>query len=361
VIAVRPEPRTAGGLRHLATSRAARLALTVGVVVAIFAGVLPQMADYGQAWDLVRGLAAPEAVLVAVVGAVNLVSYAPLWVAALPGLTWWRALMADQASTAIANTVPVGFAFGVGTTAAMYHSFGFSPATITRAVAVTGIWNNLVKLAMPAVALSGLVLVRDAPAGLAVAAVLGSVVLFAGVAALVAVLIHRRAGAALARHAERLVTRVARRRGRPEPSGWVERTDRFRTDSLELLRHRWVLLTAAAVASHLALFLVLLTCLRTVDGDGADVHWVVVLAVFSVTRLVTIVPITPGALGVAELSYLAGLTAVGVGATGAAGAVLLFRFLTWFLPIPLGLVAWLMWRRGVGRVPVPPEHAGARA
>ena len=73
-----------------------------------------------------------------------------------------------------------------------------------------------------------------------------------------------------------------------------------------MLRHRWPHLSAAAVVSHLALFLVLLVCLRTVDGQGSDVPWLLVLAVFSVTRLVTIVPITPGALGVAELSYVAG-------------------------------------------------------
>ena len=75
-----------------------------------------------------------------------------------------------------------------------------------------------------------------------------------------------------------------------------------------------------------------------------------VLAVFAITRLVTLVPITPGALGVAELSYVAGLTAVGVGAGAAAAAVFLFRFLTWFVPIPLGLAAWLLWRHGIGRV-----------
>jgi uncharacterized membrane protein YbhN (UPF0104 family) len=54
---------------------------------------------------------------------------------------------------------------------------------------------------------------------------------------------------------------------------------------------------------------------------------------------------------VAELSYVAGLTAVGVDPAGAAGAVLVFRLLTWFLPIPCGVVAWLAWRRGAGRVP----------
>jgi uncharacterized membrane protein YbhN (UPF0104 family) len=335
--------------------------LTAGVVAAVFAGVLPRIADYGQTWDLLGSLTGAETALVAAVGGVNLVSYAPLWVAAVPGLTFWRALMADQASTAVSNTVPVGFAFGVGTTAAMYSSFGFSPAVIGRAVVLTGIWNNMVKTGMPALALAGLVVVRDPHPGLTIAAVLGGGALVIAVAALVAVLALPGAGALLASRAERVVGAAARRRGRPVPTDWVGRTDRFRAGSRELLRRRWLPMTLAAVGSHAALFLLLLTCLRTVDGEGADVHWVVVLAVFSVTRLVTIVPITPGALGVAELSYVAGLTAVGVGGAGAAAAVLLFRLLTWFLPVPLGLGAWLLWRSGVGRVSPAGTTAGTTA
>jgi uncharacterized protein (TIRG00374 family) len=354
-------PPVGEGSRRLLSGPVARVVLTVTVVVAVFAGALPRIADYDQAWQLVRSLTWPELAVLTLVGGLNLMSYAPLWMAAVPGLSFGRALMADQASTAIANTVPVGFAFGVGTTAAMYHSYGYSPADITRAIAVTGIWNNLVKLAMPALALCGVVLIGDATAGLAVAAVAGSVVLFVAVGVLVAVLTHRGAGALLTTAAQRLAGRIARARGRTPPSGWVVRVDRFRSDSLHLIRQRWLPLSAAAVVSHVALFLVLLTCLRTIDGRGSSVHWIVVLAVFAVTRLVTIVPITPGALGVAELSYVAGLSAVGVGASEAAGAVLLFRFLTWFLPIPLGAGAWLLWRRGAGRPTSPAERAGAAA
>jgi putative heme transporter len=348
-----PERRHPRGraLWRAVSGRAGRIGLTLAVVVAIFAGLLPQIGDYAEAWLLVRSLTWPEIATLAAVGALNLLSYAPLWMAAVPGLTYGRALMVDQASTAISNTVPVGFAFGVGTTAAMYHSFGYPAATIARAIALTGIWNNLVKLAMPALAIGGLVLVREATPAMTIAAALGSVVLLLVVAALVATLTHREAGAFLAGAAEGLARWAARLRGRAGPTDWVARAERFRIDSLELLRHRWPALTLAAIASHAALFLVLMVCLRTVDGDGAHVHWIVVLTIFAVTRLVTIVPVTPGALGVAELSYVAGLTAVGVGAGPAAGAVLLFRFLTWFVPIPLGITAWLLWRRGVGRAP----------
>ncbi|SDX31455.1 conserved hypothetical protein [Geodermatophilus africanus] len=336
-------------LRRVLTGPVGRAALTVAVVVAVFGGVLPRIADYSAAWELVRGLTALEVAGIGVIALVNLFSYAPLWMAAMPGLSLGRAVLSDQASTAVSNTVPVGFAFGVGTNVAMYHSFGFSPAAITRAVALTGVWNTLVKLATPAVALGGVALVGDVDPGLGTAALVGSGVLLLGVGALVAVLSHGRAAAVLAAAAERAAGRAARAVRRQPPSGWVARTDRFRTGSLDLIRHRWVQLTAAAVGSHAALFLVLLACLRAVDGRGANVPWVVVLAVFSLTRLVTLVPITPGALGVAELSYVAGLTAVGVDPAAAAGAVLLFRFLTWFLPIPTGIVTWLLWRHGAGQ------------
>ncbi|WP_147262055.1 YbhN family protein [Blastococcus sp. TF02A-26] len=345
----RTPPRPRGSLRRLLTGPVGGTLLTVTVAGAVFAGVLPRMADYADAWGLVRDLTAGETAIVAAAAVVNLLTYAPVWMAALPGLRLSQAILSDQASTAVSNTVPAGFAVGVGTNAAMFHSFGFSAAQIARAVAVTGIWNNLVKFGLPALALGGVALVADVPPGLAVAAALGSVLLLLVVAALIAIVTHRAAGAVAARLAERLVGGLARAAGRQPPTGWPERAERFRTDSLELLRGRWAPLTVTAVVSHAALFVLLLVCLRTVDGEGAEVHWLAVLAVFAVTRLVTAVPITPGALGVAELSYVAGLTAVGVSATGAAAAVLVFRLLTWFLPIPCGLVAWIAWRRGAGQ------------
>ncbi|MGY1708821.1 YbhN family protein [Geodermatophilus sp. SYSU D00758] len=342
-------PRAARGrrLRRVLTGPWARTLLTVAVVVAVFAGVLPRIADYSAAWDLVRAMTVAEVVAVAGIALVNLFSYAPLWMAAMPGLTLGRAVMSDQASTAVSNTVPAGFAFGVGTNAAMYHSFGFSAAAITRAVALTGVWNNLVKLGMPAFALGGVALVGDVDSGLDIAAAVGSAVLVAGVGGLVLAVTHERATRLLAGAAQRLAGRAAPLVRRRAPTGWPERAERFRAGSEDLVRARWPHLTVAAVASHTALFLVLLTCLRTVGG-GSGLSWVELLAVFSITRLVTLVPITPGALGVAELSYVAGLTAAGVGATAAAGTVLLFRFLTWFLPIPVGAVTFVLWRRGVG-------------
>ena len=354
-VAASADGRGSAGRRVL-RSPAARAVPPFLVVVAIFAGVLPRITDYAQAWTLVRDLQGTQLVLLAVLATVNLSSYAPLWMAALPGLGWWRATLVDQASTAVANTIPVGFAFGVGTTATMYHSFGVPAGAIARAVALTGIWNNMVKLGMPVVALAGVALTGQATRTLLLPAALGVVLLLLALSGLALVLTHRGAAAALAALGERFADRLARLGHRPGPSGWVAAIERFRTDSLTLIHHRWPLLTAAAVGSHVALFVLLLACIRLVDGSGPDVGWLPVLAVFSFTRLVTMIPITPGALGVAELSYVAGLTAVGMDPAAAGAAVLVFRFLTWFLPIPCGAAAWLLWRRtaaipGASRLP----------
>jgi uncharacterized membrane protein YbhN (UPF0104 family) len=331
------------------------------VIVAVFAFALPRITDYSEAWELVRGMTSAQFAVLSVVALANLLSYSALWIAALPGLRWRQAVMVEGASTAVSNTVPVGFAFGVGTSAAMFASLGHPPAAIARAVGITGLWNNLAKLAAPVIALTALALAGEATGGLAQVAVVGVAVLAAAVGLLVLAVHSAAAARLLGGFAQRVSTPVLHSLRHRDPHDWADRADRFRADSEQLVRRRWLHLTAAAVVSHGLLFAVLYTCLGFVDGLGADVSWPRVLAVFAITRMVTIVPITPGAVGVAELSYVAGLTAVGVPAAAAAGAVLLFRFLTWFLPIPVGAACWLLWRRSAPgrRRPGAPSLFGA--
>jgi uncharacterized protein (TIRG00374 family) len=51
---------------------------------------------------------------------------------------------------------------------------------------------------------------------------------------------------------------------------------------------------------------------------------------------------TPGGLGAVEVALSAGLTAAGVASATALSAVLLFRLLTFWLPVPVG---WLAFNR----------------
>ena len=84
-----------------------------------------------------------------------------------------------QTSTTVANTLPAGGAFGVGVTAAMLNTWGFTAGEITLFVGVTGIWNIFVKLGLPIVALGLLVATGHSNPGLAAAAAVGLVVLAA--------------------------------------------------------------------------------------------------------------------------------------------------------------------------------------
>ena len=64
------------------------------------------------------------------------------------------------------------------------------------------------------------------------------------------------------------------------------------------------------MASHLTLWLVLLTCLRATGVSQAQVPWQTSLAAFAFIRLLTALPITPGGLGITELG-LVGVLAAG--------------------------------------------------
>jgi uncharacterized membrane protein YbhN (UPF0104 family) len=57
------------------------------------------------------------------------------------------------------------------------------------------------------------------------------------------------------------------------------------------------------------------------------------------------VPLMPGGLGIVELGLIAGLTSAGGDRNDVVAAVLVFRVLTYLVPIVLGAGTYLSWRR----------------
>ena len=124
-----------------------------------------------------------------------------------------------------------------------------------------------------------------------------------------------------------------------------------------MLAPRWPAITGAALLSHLSLYLVLLVTLRHVGVGDAEVGWAQVLFVFAFARLATAIRFTPGGAGVVEAVLIGGLVAFGADPAQATASVLVFRALTWLLPVPLGLATYLGWRwrqhRRTAPAPVP--------
>jgi uncharacterized membrane protein YbhN (UPF0104 family) len=329
------------------TKRIIQAVVSLALVVGIFAFAFPQFADYGDVWTQITAMTGIEVATLLLVALWNLVTYWFVLTAVLPGLTYPQAAISNQASTAVANTLPGGGAIAVGVTYAMYSSWGFTKAQFALAAVVSGVWNTFVKLGMPVLALALLALRGDITAGRVLAAVAGIGVLTASIVVFGLFLyksaLARRIGAFFGR----LVSRVRGWVGKSPVSDWGQAAVKFRADTLGLLRTRWLRLTIATLISHVSLYIVLLITLRHV-GVGQDVlSWIEVLAVFAFVRLISALPITPGGVGVVELGLTVGLqVAADLDAVDSsiAAAVLVFRAITFVLPIPLGAIAYLIWR-----------------
>jgi len=320
--------------------------ISLAIVAGIFLGVMPLIADYGDVFDTIRAMTEMETASLVAFGLWNLVTYWFVLVAALPGLRFREAAVVNQASTAVSNTLPGGGVIGVGVSIAMLTSWGFTIASIGRSAVVTGIWNNFVKLGMPVLALALLALDGDLTPARVMAAAIGIIVLVAAVVLFGLLLRSDRLARAIGQGVGSVVN-WGRRLFRREPmEGWGERSSAFRTDTIGLLRHRWLWLTVATLLSHISLYLVLLVALRHVGVSQEELSWITVLAAFAFVRLISALPVTPGGVGVVELGYAAVLT-IGLDSITSAqvvAAILVFRAVTYLLPIPLGLISYVIWR-----------------
>lgn len=315
------------------------------LLAAIFWYVFQQVADISEVWAAIQTLTWREVGVLLVVTGFNLVTYWIVIVIATPGLTYPQAAVLTQSTTAVANSVPAGGAIAVGLTYSILSSWGFSRARATVSLVVTGIWNNWLKLATPVLALAALAIQGQPGGGQLLAALLAVGGVVAAIVVFALILRSERFAARVGVVTGQWATALLRLARRPPATGWDLAVVKFRNRVIGLVRHRWIQLTAATILSHAALYLVLVTSLRVMGVSEDEVGWAAVLAVFAFARLLTAIPLTPGGVGVVELALITGLTRAGGDAAQVVAAVLLFRLLTYVLPILLGTVAYIVWRR----------------
>ena len=318
--------------------------ISIGVVAAVFGFVLPSIADYGEVLDAISAMTWLELATLGLATLWNLASYQPPLMASLPGLRFGQAGLVSQASTAVANTVPAGAAFGIGLTARMYSSFGFRPRPIALSVLVTGVWNIFLKLGLPIVAVALLAFSGSAAKGLVAAAVVGVVALLVALVVFAQILRSEPGARRVGDWGTARWNSVRRMFGKGPVTSFARSLVKFRTESIDLLRANWIALTGWTLVSQLSLFVVLLMSMRHVGIPNEAVSWQEALAAFAFVRLLSALPVTPGGVGVVEL----GLTGALVAADGAhaevVAAVLVYRAVTFLPPIFIGAGCYLYWR-----------------
>ncbi len=315
----------------------------VAIVVAAFLVVLPQLADYGDVWGELEDLDTPALLVLTAATVLNLLTFAPPWMVALPGLGFRRAFLVTQASTASTYVAPGGAAVGIATSFLLLRAWGFERGSITLAAAVATAWNQLTLLGLPALALVFLTLTGGRDPLLQTVGILGLAAFVTAVALLALAHSHdriaHRVGVPLTRLA-RLVARVARR----EAPWTAEHVVRFRHRTIALLGRRWAALTLASIVGQLTVFAVLLTAIRTIGVTGSEVSLVEAFAAWSVVRLIGSLPITPGGIGIVEIGLTTSLIGFGGEESAVVAAVLVYRFLTVVPTLLLGLAAGATWR-----------------
>ena len=338
-----PSPRTRQVIKAVLS-----LVLVAGIFYFLFKRI-----DFADVWAQIKAMTGLELTVLLLIALWNLVTYVFVWMTVTtPRLSFGRGMLMTQSTTAVSNTVPGGSAIGIGMTYSMMGQWGYSRSRTTTAVLVSGVWNSFIKLGLPVFALAIVALQHRASSSRVIAALIG----LAGLATAIVVfglMLHseeqaRQVGLRSGRIASRLLALVRR----PPVTGWEIATVKFRARTVDLLRHGWIPITVASLLSHLSLYLVLLVALRQVGVGENDVSWAEVLAVFAFARLATAIPFTPGGAGVVEAVLIGGLVAAGGQADQVTAAVLVYRALTWALPILVGVVCYAWWRRqrlGTGR------------
>ena len=270
---------------------------------------------------------------------VGLWSYTYMLKATLPGLTNLQAFTMNACSSGIGNMLPAGGAVGVAVNFALCRSWGYPRSAVAASVLVSGIWNTLIRLLVPALGLLALLLAGKVPspafqipAGVAVLGLIGlAVVAFAA-------LRWDQATEAVGRRLDWLGARIPRR-FRPAPKRWSSALWRLRGQITDVIRGRWPRMTGWLLTYFTLQALLFAACAAV---TGAYIGFAEAVAAFALGRLATAAPITPGGTGLTEVAAAGMLIALGAEAGPAGATALLFSALVFFAEIPLGAILWVV-------------------
>lgn len=300
----------------------------------------PSIVEVLSAWD---HLADFNPLALPVVLLLEAASFGCVWyltAIALRRNRWDAVILSQLAGNAFSRVVPGGGATGTAIQARMLVDAGFQYTTAVTALTVQSLLITAALVAMPVFVLPGVLTGTALPSSLLQAAWLGAVVFVIMVAVGALLLATRRPVRVLGNGLEWIVNHLRFRK--PKLEGLGDRLLVERDEIRETMGSRWLEAVGAAVGRWAFEYLVLLLALFAIDAKPDP--WSVLLA-FVTASLLSMIPITPGGLGFVEAGLTATLATAGIGAQKALATTLLFRLVSFWLPMPVGAVAGWWFRR----------------
>jgi hypothetical protein len=270
-------------------------------------------------------------------------SFAAVWRLqriAMPDLSWFASATSQLTANAVSRSVPGGAAVGAGISLRMWSMAGVDTARAAGALTGTSLISTGTLLALPLVSLAVAAFGAPVPQNLFVVAIGGGIVSLALFSFGVTVMTSRQTALRIAELIHRFTARVGRRFDHPGVA--VDDLMDRRSDLLAGLGTKWRDALAASVANWGFDYLALVAALVLLD---ANPRFSLVLVAYGAAALLTMIPITPGGLGFVEAGLASLLVVAGIPGPIALLATLAYRIVSFWLPLPAGLVAWLLFRR----------------
>ena len=269
--------------------------------------------------------------------------------ACAPGITLRQAIMTDQSALAAGYGIVLGGgAVGTGMRIHMFTNWGISHLTIASSIIATAVVPPFTTWGLPSLLLIGPVFQGTASSEQTLAVAVGvplivvsfvfwwlalrSSTLFSTVG--------RFTGAIRLFLLRKIPLRFSTARAVVERTQPLTFSIEMRDDLVRLLRKRWALIFTASASTLAAGFTCLWTSSVVFNVEGLTFREA--LIVFSLVRVVIALSPIPGGTGLVEVGLIVLLERAGVSTIDATGMTIIYRSLTWFLPIVVGSTTW--WR-----------------
>ena len=310
----------------------------------------PTIGEVFSAWRRL-GQVHPAWMVPAVLCAVA--SFACIWVVqavALGTRDWFAVITSQLAANAFNRVTPGGGATGTALQATMLSTAGIDAARAATALTAQSLLSTASLVALPVFCIPFVIAGTQIPHGLIASIWIGipvfvlMVVIGLSVFAFDAPL--RRLGCWIAA--------IRRRLGKRAIDG-VELGAHLLQSRDAILREigpRWKIAVGVSVLRWLFEYGVIVS---TLYGLGTRPDPALTLLAFAAASVLGLLPFTPGGLGFVEVGLTGTLALAGVSGGNALVTTLVYRLLTFWLPLPIGAAAWFAFRR---RYP-PPRRADA--
>jgi len=303
--------------------------------------LLPSVMSVFGSWRSLSHVDWPFAILTLVSGLLSCVCLWELDRVALGTDDRLAVIAAQLVGNAAGRILPGGGATATAFSARFLGSAGVDTANAAAGFSVTAAIRLATTLALPVVALPAILGGARVDHSLATAAYLG-VVAF-GLVLVVGALVMStdRPLELTGRAVQWLLNMTVRRRESPMtdlPQRLLEVRDFVR----RTLGTRWKTALLTAVGTIGFDYLALLCALRAV---GAQPQASLVLLAYTAAAVLALIPLTPGGLGFVEAGLVGTLKLAGVATSAALAATLLYRIISFWLPLPAAGVAYALFRR----------------